>query len=103
LCITARGSDAALEQADVVLMHDKIENVQDAVIFSRRARAIIRQNIVISLGIVILLVVSALAQKINLTVRVIGHEGSTVIVVLNGLRLLAFRGGHSEVKKQTRR
>ena len=42
----ARGSDAALEQADVVLMHDKIENVEEAFVLSRRARSIIRQNII---------------------------------------------------------
>ena len=86
----ARGSDAALEQADVILMHDKIENVEQAFILSRRARSIIRQNIVISLGVVLLLVISALAQRINLTLGVIGHEGSTVVVVLNSLRLLGF-------------
>ena len=84
----ARGSDAALEQADVVLMHDKIENVEEAFRLSRRARSIIRQNIVISLGVILFLIVSALAEKINLTAGVIGHEGSTVLVILNGLRLL---------------
>lgn len=88
----ARGSDAALEQADVILMHDKIENVEHAVVLSRRARAIIRQNITISLGVILFLVTSALFQKINLTVGVLGHEGSTVVVVLNALRLLNFRG-----------
>jgi Cd2+/Zn2+-exporting ATPase len=88
----ARGSDAALEQADVILMHDKIENVAEAVALSRRARAIIRQNLVISLGVVVLLVISALFNQIGLSLGVIGHEGSTVIVVLNGLRLLHF--GH---------
>ena len=89
----ARGSDAALEQADVILMHDKIENVEQAVRLSRRARAVIRQNIVISLGVILLLVTSALAEKIDLTTGVIGHEGSTVVVVLNGLRLLRSRRG----------
>ncbi len=87
----ARGSDAALEQADVVLMHDKIENVEEAFGLSRRARSIIRQNIVISLGVILFLIVSALAEKINLTAGVIGHEGSTVLVILNGLRLLRFQ------------
>jgi Cd2+/Zn2+-exporting ATPase len=87
----ARGSDAALEQADVVLMHDKIENVEGAFRLSRRARSIIRQNIVISLGVILFLIVSALAEKINLTAGVIGHEGSTVVVILNGLRLLRSR------------
>jgi Zn2+/Cd2+-exporting ATPase len=84
----ARGSDAALEQADIVLMHDKIENVEEAFMLSRRARSIIRENIVISLGVILFLIVSALAEKINLTAGVIGHEGSTVLVILNGLRLL---------------
>ncbi|HXX42116.1 MAG TPA: cation-translocating P-type ATPase [Chthoniobacterales bacterium] len=84
----ARGSDAALEQADVVLMHDKIDNVEEAFRLSRRARSIIRQNIAFSLGVILLLIVSALAEKINLTMGVIGHEGSTVLVILNGLRLL---------------
>ena len=88
----ARGSDAALEQADIVLMHDKIENVEGAFQLSRRARSIIRQNIVISLGVILFLIVSALAEKINLTAGVIGHEGSTVVVILNGLRLLRSRG-----------
>jgi len=84
----ARGSDAALEQADVVLMHDKIENVEEAFVLSRRARSVIRQNVVISLGVILFLLISALAAKINLTTGAIGHEGSTVVVILNGLRLL---------------
>jgi Cd2+/Zn2+-exporting ATPase len=84
----ARGSDAALEQADVVLMHDKIENVEEAFRLSRRARSIICQNVAISFGVILLLIISALAEKINLTAGVIGHEGSTVVVILNGLRLL---------------
>jgi Cd2+/Zn2+-exporting ATPase len=84
----ARGSDAALEQADVVLMHDRLENFLAAFRLSQRARRIIRQNLVISLGTVIVLVVFAMLGKIPLPVGVIGHEGSTVIVVMNSLRLL---------------
>jgi Zn2+/Cd2+-exporting ATPase len=87
----ARGSDAALEQADIVLMHDKIENVEEAFVLSRRARSVIRQNVIISLGVILFLIISALAEKINLTAGVIGHEGSTVVVILNGLRLLRSR------------
>lgn len=87
----ARGSDAALEQADVVLMHDRLENFLAAFRVSQHARAIIRQNIVISLGTVVVLVGFALAGSIPLTVGVIGHEGSTVVVVLNSLRLLLLR------------
>jgi Cd2+/Zn2+-exporting ATPase len=89
----ARGSDAALAQADVILMHDRIENVPTALRLSRRARRIIRQNLVVSLGTVVVLVTFALAQKIKLSLGVVGHEGSTVVVVLNGLRLLRVRAG----------
>jgi Cd2+/Zn2+-exporting ATPase len=84
----ARGSDAALEQADIVLMNDRIENFLAAFRLSQRARSIIRQNLVISLGTVILLVGLAALGRIPLTLGVVGHEGSTVVVVLNSLRLL---------------
>jgi Cd2+/Zn2+-exporting ATPase len=84
----ARGSDAALEQADVVLMHDRLENFLAAFRLSQRARAVIRQNLVISLGTVVVLVTFAMLGKIPLTVGVVGHEGSTVVVVMNSLRLL---------------
>ena len=84
----ARGSDAALEQAQVVLMHDRLENFLAAYRLSQRARSVIRQNVVISLGTVVVLVSFALFGKVPLTLGVLGHEGSTVIVVLNSLRLL---------------
>ena len=84
----ARGSDAALEQADVVLMHDRLENFLAAFRLSQRARSVIRQNLFISLGTVVVLVTLALLGKIPLTLGVVGHEGSTVVVVMNSLRLL---------------
>jgi Cd2+/Zn2+-exporting ATPase len=84
----ARGSDAALEQADVVLMHDRLENFLAAFRLSQRARRIIRQNLFISLGTVVVLVTFAMLGKIPLTIGVVGHEGSTVVVVMNSLRLL---------------
>jgi len=84
----ARGSDAALEQADIVLMHDQLENFLTALHLSRRARKVIRQNLFVSLGTVMVLVFFALGGRIPLTVGVVGHEGSTVLVVLNSLRLL---------------
>jgi Cd2+/Zn2+-exporting ATPase len=84
----ARGSDAALEQADVVLMHDRLENFLAAFRLSQRARAVIRQNLFVSLGTVVVLVAFALLGRIPLTVGVVGHEGSTVVVVMNSLRLL---------------
>ena len=81
-------SDAGLEQADIVLTHDKLERILEALDISRRCRAIIRQNLVISLGVVILLGVAALGSWIPLPLGVLGHEGSTILVVANSLRLL---------------
>lgn len=89
----ARGSDAALEQADIVLMHDRLENFLAAHQLSRKARGIIRQNLLISLGTVVLLAAFAIAGRIPLTLGVLGHEGSTVVVVLNSLRLILGRRG----------
>ncbi len=83
-----RGSDAVLEQADIVLMQDKLDNFIFAFNLSQKASRIIKQNLTISLGVIIVLVISALGSAIPLTVGVIGHEGSTVLVVLNSLRLL---------------
>jgi Cd2+/Zn2+-exporting ATPase len=84
----ARGSDAALEQAEVVLMHDRLENFLTAFLLSKRSRRVIRQNLFVSLGTVVVLVGFALFGRIPLTIGVVGHEGSTVVVVLNSLRLL---------------
>jgi len=84
----ARGSDAALEQSDVVLMQDKIEKLLSARRISQSARLIIRQNIFISLGSVIIMAVASLFGIVPLSLGVLTHEGSTVLVCLNSLRLL---------------
>ncbi|HWA08902.1 MAG TPA: cation-translocating P-type ATPase [Opitutaceae bacterium] len=84
----ARGSDAALEQAEVVLMDDRIENFLAAQRLSRRARAVIRQNLAISLGVVVVMVGATAWGAIPLAIGVAAHEGSTVVVCLNSLRLL---------------
>ncbi|MEK0445995.1 MAG: hypothetical protein RLZZ399_1316 [Verrucomicrobiota bacterium] len=84
----ARGADAALEQADLVLMHDKLENFLTAYDLSVRARRVIFQNVAVSLGVIAVLVGFALAARIPLPLGVMGHEGSTLVVVLNSLRLL---------------
>ncbi|MFY8216648.1 MAG: HAD-IC family P-type ATPase, partial [Chthoniobacterales bacterium] len=87
----ARGSDAALEQADIVLMNDKLENFLFAQKLSQSARKVIHQNIAISLGTVVLMAIGAFLFPIPLGIGVFAHEGSTVVVVLNALRLLAVR------------
>ena len=84
----ARGTDAALEQAEVILMHDRIENFLAAHRLSRRARAIIRQNLTISLGVVVVMVVATAVGAVPLAIGVAAHEGSTLVVCLNSLRLL---------------
>ncbi len=87
----ARGSDAALEQSDLVLMDDKIENFFEAFQLSRRARRVIRQNITLSLGTIVLMVGAAMGGIVPITIGVLAHEGSTVLVCLNSLRLLRAR------------
>lgn len=87
----ARGSDAALEQSDIVLMQDKIEKLLSARNLSKRARRIITQNITISLGSVIIMAIASLFGIVPLTLGVLTHEGSTVVVCLNSLRLLFSR------------
>ncbi|PAW60263.1 MAG: cadmium-translocating P-type ATPase [Verrucomicrobiia bacterium Tous-C3TDCM] len=83
-----RGSDAVLEQADVILLNDRLDNVLTALTLSRRCRSIIRQNLVISLSVLVLLCIGSIGYKLPLPLGVLGHEGSTLIVVLNSLRLL---------------
>ncbi len=85
----ARGSDAALEQADLVLMHDRLENFLVAYDLSCRARKVILQNLCISLGVLLILLVLALTGSVPLTLGILGHEGSTLIVVINSLRLMS--------------
>ena len=84
----ARGSDAALEQAEVILMHDRIENFLAALKLSKRATRIIKQNLAISLGVVVIMAIASTLGLVPLAVGVAAHEGSTVVVCLNSLRLL---------------
>lgn len=88
----AAGTDVALETADVVLMADDLKRLPYAIELSRRARRTIRQNIAFALSVIVVLVIFTLAGQVPLPVGVIGHEGSTIIVVLNGLRLLRTTG-----------
>jgi Cd2+/Zn2+-exporting ATPase len=87
----ARGSDAALEQAEVVLMNDRLENFLLALDLSTDARRIIRQNMVVALGTVGLMALATFVFPVPLALGVAAHEGSTVVVVLNSLRLLFMR------------
>jgi Cd2+/Zn2+-exporting ATPase len=83
-----KGSDVALETADVVLMADDLTRLPFAIALSRRTRTVIIQNLTFALAVIAILATLALTIGIPLPLGVVGHEGSTVIVVLNGLRLL---------------
>lgn len=84
----ARGSDAAMEQASVILMNDRLENLLMAFDLSHRTVAVIRQNLAVALGTVAVMVLASLWGRVPLGLGVAAHEGSTVLVVLNSLRLL---------------
>ena len=88
IAIGAAGTDVALETADVVVMGEDLASLARAVRLSHRTRRVVRQNLVFSVTVMIGLVGAALTGWIGLTAGVIGHEGSTIVVVLNGLRLL---------------
>ena len=91
IAMGAAGSDVALETADIALMADKLETLPFAIGLSRKAKAIIRQNLWVSLGIVALLIPSTIFGLANIGMAVVIHEGSTLLVVFNALRLLAYK------------
>ena len=91
IAMGAAGSDVALETADVALMADRLDNLPFAIGLSRKAKAIIRQNLIMSLGMVAILIPLTLLGIAEIGPAVIAHEGSTLVVVGNALRLLAYK------------
>ncbi|MEK3976453.1 heavy metal translocating P-type ATPase [Psychrobacillus sp. FSL K6-1267] len=82
------GTDVALETADVILMKNDLSKIAYAVKMSRKMQRIVKQNIFFSLAVITILIVSNFLQVVDLPLGVIGHEGSTILVILNGLRML---------------
>ena len=82
------GSDLALETADAVVVRDELATIPAVIALSRRARRLVVQNLVIAGIFIAVLVIWDLVGHLPLPLGVAGHEGSTVIVGLNGLRLL---------------
>ncbi|AZU60889.1 heavy metal translocating P-type ATPase [Neobacillus mesonae] len=82
------GTDVALETADIVLMKNDLPRISEAVRLSQRMNRIIKQNVIFSISVIMLLICSNFFQFIDLPFGVIGHEGSTILVILNSLRLL---------------
>ena len=99
IAMGAAGSDVALETADVALLADDLNHLPFAVGLSRKTSGIIRQNLWVSLGMVVFLV-PATVLGLRMGAAVLFHEGSTLLVVFNALRLLAYRkSGQAEDKK----
>ena len=88
IAMGAAGSEVAMQAADVALLSEDMEQLAEAHRLARRTAAIIRQNLIFSLGAMAVLVIGGLFFALPLPLAVIGHEGGTVLVVLNGLRLL---------------
>lgn len=98
IAMGAAGTDVALETADVVLMSDELNKLPFLIDLSRRAERIVRQNLIFAVGVMLTLVIFTILVPIfvsgfvmPLPLGVVGHEGSTLIVVMNGLRLLGLR------------
>ncbi|MGO4790594.1 heavy metal translocating P-type ATPase [Paenibacillus sp. 2KB_20] len=82
------GSGTALEVADAVLMNDNIDEIAGTVKVARRVQRIVKQNMIFAITVILTLIAANFIQGVALPLGVIGHEGSTILVILNGLRLL---------------
>lgn len=82
------GTDVSLETADVVFMNNKLSHISNSIKLSKRMKAIIAQNMIFSISVILLLLISNLFGMVELPLGVIFHEGSTIIVIINSLRLL---------------
>ena len=91
IAMGAAGSDVALETADIALMADKLETLPFAIGLSRKAKSVIKQNLWVSLGVVALLIPATIMSWASIGVAVAIHEDSTLIVVINALRLLGYK------------
>ena len=103
IAMGSMGADVALDAADIVVMKDRIDRVAWLHQHARRTAAIVRQNLILAIGVIAVLSVFAVLGRISLPLAVIGHEGSTVFVALNALRLLRGAGGSDGARSATKR
>ncbi len=82
------GTDVALDTADIVLIKNDLLRVAETISLSKKMTRIIKQNIIFSIAVILVLIAANFLQILTLPLGVIGHEGSTLLVILNGLRLL---------------
>lgn len=92
IAMGAGGSDAALETANVVLLQNDLRKLSGAIALGRRTLTVVKQNMTFALAVIALLLAANFFQELALPLGVVGHEGSTILVILNGLRLLRFKG-----------
>lgn len=105
IAIGTIGSDAAMESADIVLLHEDLTRVPWALALSRRCRRIILANLTLAMSVIIImasatLIGSAIGRTVPLGVGVLAHEGGTVLVVLNSLRLLLVHAPDKSTKRK---
>jgi cadmium-exporting ATPase len=99
IAMGAAGTDVALETADVALMADELDRLPAAIRLSRRARNNIKINIALSLAVVAILIIAALAGWMTLTTGLLLNEGSAALIILNGLRMMLPGRGETRQKR----
>jgi len=97
IAMGAAGTEVAMQTADLVLMSSRLEPLLHAFALARKSRLVVTENLIFAFGVILLLVISALFLNLALPLGVVGHEGSTVLVCLNGLRLLGFKLKHPNI------
>ncbi len=85
------GTDVSLESADIIIMNDNLASIPYMIRLSKKMKTIMNQNIIFAISVIIILLISNVFGLILLPYGVIGHEGSTILVILNSLRLLRFK------------
>jgi Cd2+/Zn2+-exporting ATPase len=92
MAMGAAGTDVALETADVVLMADDLGNIPYVIALSRQTRKTLLVNLTFAMAMIVIMIIGIFTADLPLPLAVIGHEGGTVLVSLNGLRLLVYKG-----------
>ena len=85
------GTDISMETPDAILMQNDLIQIPFSISLSLKLKKIVKENIIFSLSIIVILIFTNILQLINLPLGVIGHEGSTILVIINSLRLLYFK------------